>query len=61
MRCSQEKCENIATHRMFWPGREPMYICYTCLSKAQMIATTMGFYLHTEKLVGESQNGRDGN
>jgi hypothetical protein len=49
-KCGQANCEKPATHRMFWPGSEPLPICEDCKPKAERIAGAMGFHLHFEDL-----------
>ncbi len=41
-------CSLVATHRMFWPGHEPISVCEAHKKQALEIAEAMGFTLHME-------------
>lgn len=41
----EKKCENKATHKFTWPGRDESYICREHLPKLQGTARTIGLYL----------------
>lgn len=43
-------CQNEATHRFMWPGREPLNVCEGCNDRAIGISDVMGFYLHSESI-----------
>ena len=49
-KCSQEGCEDDATARVFWPGREPSYMCTLHTIKAQQVGQVVGCYIHAEVL-----------
>jgi hypothetical protein len=44
-KCGQKKCEQLATAKMCWPGRDPIPVCASCLETAKGISNAMGFYL----------------
>ena len=46
--CGTNSCQETASIRMFWPGKEPMPVCVPCADRAKNIAEAMGFYLHME-------------
>ena len=48
--CQQTDCDVKSTHRVFWPGREPMELCMKCADRAKGVSMAMGFYLHMEPL-----------
>jgi len=48
--CEQEDCRRTASHRIFWPGREPLRLCPLCCLRAVTVATGMGFHLVHEVL-----------
>jgi len=45
-----ERCENMATVRMFWPGKEPDLVCVEHAHQSEGIASHMGFRLHLEPI-----------
>ena len=45
-----DKCQNFATIRRFWPGREPDLICIDHATDSKKISEVMGFYLHFEPI-----------
>jgi hypothetical protein len=46
--CRQHGCEKPATHRMFWPGREPTPQCEEHAEKGKAVGEFMGVYIHIE-------------
>lgn len=50
MKCNQMGCSSIATHRVFWPGREPLPTCWFHVQIAIGIANSMGLYVHAEEM-----------
>jgi hypothetical protein len=56
--CGQQTCDESATHRVFWPGRDPINACLNCADKAKGISAAMGFHLVVEPLAErEKQRG----
>ena len=53
MICNQDNCVEPATHRVFWPGREPGVSCEKHAQKAQAVGRAMGCYIHIEVLTPE--------
>lgn len=43
--CSQKGCNQEATHRYTWPGKDESYACEKCVLKLHAIADAMGMYL----------------
>ena len=43
-----ERCPRPATHRIFWPGKEPNRMCEAHALHAKAIADAMGFHLVVE-------------
>ena len=41
-------CDELSDVRVFWPGREPLYMCLACAAKARRIGEAMGCYIHME-------------
>ena len=60
MVCGSENCQEEAVARAFWPGKEPIYFCPACLTRARNVAVAMGFYLHVEVLDNENSDGKTG-
>ncbi len=52
-KCSQENCDDDATARVFWPGREPICCCTIHTMKAQGVGQAIGTYIHAEILKPE--------
>ena len=50
MKCSQEKCNNEATCRVFWPGKPPLLSCKRCAEKARAFGEAIECYIHVEWL-----------
>lgn len=61
VRCAQQRCLEavpvadhveapVAVRLMMWPGRAPIPVCRSCWERAGAIATSMGFYLHSEEI-----------
>ena len=50
MKCNQIGCDEVATHKVFWPGREPLPTCKEHTQIAVRIAWSMGLYVHTEEI-----------
>lgn len=48
--CGTKSCDAAATHRVFWPSREPLPMCELCKNQAETVSSAMGFYLHVEEL-----------
>lgn len=48
--CSSNNCDDDATQRVFWPGKEPLPMCYKHVQGAINVSNAMGFYLHVEQL-----------
>lgn len=53
---TDEKCQNIANVRRFWPGEKPDLVCIDHAQDSERIASAMGFHLHLEP-VGYSMAG----
>ena len=53
---SNERCENMATIRRFWPGKEPDLVCVDHAQNSKRIAEAMSFHLHLEP-IGYSAEG----
>lgn len=52
-------CNEVATYRVFWPGREPLPTCKEHTQTALGIANSMGLYIHTEEmLTGELEGDK---
>jgi hypothetical protein len=51
--CSTATCHAVATHRVFWPGRDPLGMCEACARRAQRISAAMGFHLVIEPALSE--------
>jgi len=49
-KCNQKICDNIAIYKVYWPGRETLFMCAPCKNKALGIAEAMGFFLKVELL-----------
>jgi len=45
-----DKCENTATVRRFWPGNEPDLVCVDHAQDSEKIAAAMGFSVHLEPI-----------
>ena len=52
--CESNGCENEATDRVFWPGKEPLAMCNVCKDRALLIADALGMHLHTEAIVRDA-------
>lgn len=48
--CSQNGCEEVATHRYTWPGRPEQLACPDHARQAQGVASHMGWELHIVQL-----------
>ena len=55
MKCNQEKCEKESTHRVFWPGREPLEMCADCTAKAEGVGRAIGCYIYTQPIIELSE------
>jgi len=51
--CSTATCHATATHRVFWPGRDPLGMCEACARRAQRISASMSFHLVIEPALSE--------
>ena len=51
MICQTSDCQIDATHRLFWPGKEPLAVCQRHQEWALEVAKAMSFYLHTELII----------
>lgn len=49
-KCIQENCDEQASVRVFWPGREPMDMCVACAEKARGVGLAIGCYIHMEPI-----------
>jgi len=55
MTCNQIGCNNVATHKVYWPGSKPLETCKIHAIMAQKIANgIMGLYIQIEELPYES-------
>jgi hypothetical protein len=45
MKCQSEKCQNLATCGVAWPGQKQLGMCEACVGKAHGVARAMGFEL----------------
>ena len=45
-----DKCENLASIKRFWPGREPDAVCIEHAQDSKRIADAMGFPLRLEPI-----------
>lgn len=61
MNCKQRNCDNVATHRVFWPGNEPLETCKIHAQTALTMANAMGFHLHVEELPYKPANEGESN
>lgn len=43
--CNQTNCDNPASFRFTWPGRNEAGICATCAPKMQAVANFMGMHI----------------
>ena len=48
--CGQAECTRVATHRMFWPGSQPSFICPEHMTHAKAVAEACGFELVVEPI-----------
>jgi len=48
--CSQEGCDETATHRFTWPGSPEQSACPAHAQKAMRVAQAMGFFLEVPAL-----------
>ena len=46
-----EKCQEMATIRRFWPGKEPDLVCFDHAHDTQQIAKAMGIYIYLEPIL----------
>jgi hypothetical protein len=46
-----ERCENLACIKRYWPGRDPDLVCIAHAQESKRIADAMGFHLHLELIV----------
>lgn len=46
--CGQDNCGEASSHKMYWPGREPIAVCPGHKARAESIADAMGFRLTFE-------------
>ena len=44
------KCPITATHKYYWPGRDPSPICIGHLSQVQGVAAAIGCYVRIEEI-----------
>ena len=47
---SEEKCENMATIRRFWPGKSPDLVCVEHAQDSERIAQAMSFHIRLEPI-----------
>ena len=43
--CKQDNCNNVATYRFTWPGKNESFICEKCSKKLLAIATAIGLHV----------------
>lgn len=58
MKCNQIGCDNVATHRVFWPGNHPLPTCKEHVAVAEGIGRALGIYVHIEEIPHDT--GREG-
>ena len=49
MKCHSTKCDDLATHRVYWPSG-PIEVCLHCAARWGRVADAMGLSLHVEDL-----------
>lgn len=50
MVCGTINCEGHAISLVTWPGKRPVRACVRCKARALVIASLLGFHVHTEPL-----------
>lgn len=50
MNCGQYLCDNVATHKVYWPGSTPVYVCKSHAVLAQEIANTLGLTISIKEI-----------
>lgn len=58
MNCKSNNCTELATHIVYWPGKETM-MCSKHAENAIKVATAMGFFLSVKGLTTASTVNSD--
>jgi hypothetical protein len=45
---TEPKCERPVTHRRFWPGKAPDFVCENHAEDTKDIGASIGWYIHVE-------------
>lgn len=61
MKCNQIGCRDIASHWVYWPGREPLATCSEHTRVAVTIANGIGMYVHTEEISHDTSREGESN
>lgn len=57
-KCGQVECQEQASAKVYWPGRDALPMCLRCVARAQGVADVMGFSLVIEELWAEEPKFR---
>lgn len=49
------KCDKLATMRVFWPGKPPIYQCLEHAVAIQGLGDVLGSYIHIEAYTGRER------
>jgi len=59
MECGQLDCEKEATHRLFWPGKDPAPSCEEHKELGVTLSLAMGFSLFVDDLPDDEPTSTD--
>lgn len=50
--CESVKCGMPAMAEVFWPGKEPLKMCNTCVARARGVMAALGYHVVVRPLSG---------